>query len=111
MIIANGILNMVNSVMLIFNKLKRLIIFINLLNINNHVFKRHYPSKLPSNLGIKFMYLNIISFFAKTWEILKYSYLLILLSLQQLNLIFSSINPSLGLQQLNPKILALNLHH
>jgi len=30
-----------------------------------------------------------------------YPYLLILLSLQQLNLIFLSINPLLGLQQLN----------
>jgi len=38
-------------------------------------------------------------------------YLLILLSLQQLNLIFPSTNPLLGLQQLYPKTLALNLHH
>jgi len=38
-----------------------------------------------------------------------YSYLLILLSL---NLIFfPSTNPLLGLQQLYPKIFALNLHH
>ena len=38
-----------------------------------------------------------------------YPYLLILLSL---NLIFfPSINHLLGLQQLNPKILALNVHH
>ena len=53
-IIANDILNMVNCVMLICNKLKHLIIFINLLNINNHVFKRRYPSNLPSNLGIRY---------------------------------------------------------
>jgi len=50
---------------------------------------------------------NIIVFQGtlKIGNIISNSYLLILLSL---NLIFSSTNPLLGLQQLNPKILTLN---
>ena len=45
------------------------------------------------------------------YSIHPYPYLLILLSLQQVDLIFSSTNPLLDLQQLYPKILDIKLHH
>jgi len=52
---------------------------------------------------------NYYLFASQVGVSIRYTYLLILLNF---NLIFfSSINPLLGLQQLYPKILALNLHH